>query len=255
MAADPLLDYALAILDQAAQEAIPLVLVGGLAVRHLCPDFPPRYRDAQDLDLASVSSSRKELVKFLSDRDFMPDKNFNALYGHKQLYFATPDRQSNVDVLVDTFEMCHTLNFKDRIARMPRTLDIDDLLLSKLQIVELNSKDVQDVCYLLAQFPISQGDDPQTIGLERIGSLVAVDWGWWRTVTKNLEKIMKLIDEKYEGPAGPLVPMKANFDPQSALQEILDFCNAVTKSGKWKLRDKIGERKKWYAEPEEVPHD
>ncbi|MEI6038587.1 MAG: hypothetical protein WCQ52_02770 [Actinomycetes bacterium] len=255
MSTDPLLEEALLLLDDAAKANIPLVLVGGLAVRHLCPDFPPRHRDAQDLDLASISPARKALTQFLIERNYSPDKNFNALYGHKQLYFATPDRSRNVDILVDTFEMCHTLDFKDRIGRSPRTLDIDDLLLSKLQIVEINSKDVQDICYLLAQFPVTKADELHAVGLERLGTYFSSDWGWWKTVTLNIEKIIQLLDANHEGPAGPLVPTKAKYDVRAALQEILIFANEIPKSSKWKLRDKVGTRKKWYQEPEEVPHD
>ena len=152
MSYDPALNEALELISAAQAEGIPLKLVGGMAVRYLCPEFPPRLREGQDLDLASTGTVRKNLTNFLTNRGLVADKNFNALYGHKQLYFHSSDNAQTIDILVDSFEMCHVLEFKERLSRLPQTLDPADLLLSKLQIVELNSKDAQDICYLLAKF-------------------------------------------------------------------------------------------------------
>ena len=58
-----------------------------------------------------------------------------------------------MDVLIDKLEMCHTLDFAERITRMPYTLDPLDLLLTKLQIVELNAKDADDCLRLLVTYP------------------------------------------------------------------------------------------------------
>jgi hypothetical protein len=255
MSSDPALEEALSLVVDADAEGIPLKLVGGMAVRYLCAEYPPRIREGQDLDLASTGVARKSLTTFLVNRGLIPDKNFNALYGHKQLYFRSSDNVQTIDILVDSFEMCHTLEFKDRLLRMPMTLDPADLLLSKLQIVELNSKDVQDICYLLAKFEVTNTDAIGTVGLARIGEIVSSDWGWWRTVTLNLIKVHDLVTSGHEGPAGPLNPQNAEQDLLSALMKIHAYAEEVPKSGKWKLRSKIGEKKKWYQEPEEVPHD
>ena len=255
MSYDPALVEALELVDGADAEGISLKLVGGMAVRYLCPEYPPRIREGQDLDLASTSAARRDLTIYLTKRGLIADKNFNALYGHKQLYFRSPDNLQTIDILVDSFEMCHVLEFRHRLSRYPKTLDPSDLLLSKLQIVELNSKDAQDICYLLAKFPVVEGDSIGTIGLARIGELVSSDWGWWRTITLNLIKVHDLITTGHDGPAGPLQPTNAEHDVSSSLIKILSFAEEVPKSGKWKLRSKIGEKKKWYQVPEEVPHD
>jgi hypothetical protein len=255
MTYDPALSEALVLIDDAQTQGIPLRLVGGMAVRYLCAGYPPRIREGQDLDIASTGVARKSLTAFLVNRGLVPDKNFNALYGHKQLYFRSPDNQQTIDILVDSFEMCHVLEFKNRLERMPRTLDLTDLLLSKLQIVELNSKDVQDICYLLAKFRVDEGDAIGFIGLSRIGELVSTDWGWWRTITLNLVKVHDLVTSEHLGPAGPLNPENAEHDLLSSLMKIHAYAEEVPKTGKWKLRSKIGEKKKWYQEPEEVPHD
>ena len=244
------LDEGLGLVERARAAGLSLRLVGGLAVRVLCPDYPPRVRTGQDLDLATSSKSRPDLTRLLEEAGYEPDRRFNALYGHKQLYFASPTGRP-VDVLVDRLEMCHVLEFRDRIDRMPLTLDVTDLLLSKLQIVELNEKDAQDAIYLLAGFAVREGDDPGTIGTGRFAAIVADDWGWWRTITMNLERIRGLA----EGGGPPPVPPNARFDVPEQVRALAEAATAVPKSLRWRLRARVGDRKRWYRVPQEEAHD
>jgi hypothetical protein len=180
---------ALSIVRGASERGIAVRLVGGLAVRVLCPDLPPRHRDAQDLDFVSVSPARQGLTVFLSEQGYVPDRTYNALYGRKQLFFSHGETGRALDVIIDRLDMCHSLEFKDRIERMPYTLDLPDLLLSKLQIVELNDKDAQDILYLLSTYPIRESEESGAIDLNVFRRTVGEDWGWWRTVTMNLDRI------------------------------------------------------------------
>ena len=125
------------------------------------------------MDFACVSSKKREVVDFFAERGFLGDARFNTLHGDRQMYFTTADGTTSVDVIMDKLNMCHVLDFSDRIDRMPDTLDVTDLLLSKLQIVELNQKDVHDLFHLLSGFEVRPGDEPGTIGLDRIGRMVA----------------------------------------------------------------------------------
>jgi hypothetical protein len=151
---------------------------------------------------------------------------------------------------MDQLHMCHVLEFKDRISRMPFTLDVTDLLLSKLQVVEQNEKDVQDIVYLLAAYEVRDGDEPGTIGLARIGKVVADDWGWWRTATGNLDRVVELL----RGDLARLVPAGAAFDPIGQALAVRAHADAVPKSLRWKVRSRVGERVQWYELPEEVAH-
>jgi hypothetical protein len=241
---------AVAVVTEANDQGVPLKLLGGQAVRLLCPLFPHRARVDQDMDFASVSRARKDVMAFLSDRGFVGDQRFNTLHGDRQMFFTTPDGKTSVDVIMDRLNMCHVLEFKDRIDRMPHTLDVTDLLLTKLQIVELNRKDVHDLLHLLSGFEVRGGDDPDTVGLERVGHVVGEDWGWWRTVTGNLDKLVHL----GSGEHSDLVPGARRFDPIEQAKHIREFCDACPKSLKWRIRSKVGERVQWYLEPEEPTH-
>jgi hypothetical protein len=241
---------ALAIIRGASKQGIAFRLVGGLAVRVLCPEFPPRYREAQDLDFASVSSAREALTDFLSELGYLPDRSFNALYGRKQLFFSHAETGRTLDVMIDRLEMCHTLEFKDRIKRMPYTLDLPDLLLSKLQIVELNDKDVQDTVYLLGAYPIRESDESGVIDLRVFRKVVGDDWGWWRTVTMNLDRIESFLVAANDR----FVPAGVRFDPAEQLMVLRQAAHDAPKSLRWKVRARVGDRVRWYETPEETGH-
>jgi hypothetical protein len=244
-----LLNEARRLVDVATGRGIVLRLLGGLAIGLLCSDLPPRTRAGQDLDFGSLSSSRRELGDLLAEEGYAADKTFNALYGNKQLYFAHPETGLAVDVLVDRLEMCHTLDFAARLGRLPYTLDPMDLLLSKLQIVELNEKDADDCLRLLVTFPLSDSDDPSAMDLRVFRSVVADDWGWWRTVTLNLERIRGMLAEG----ARPAIA-GGRLDPSAQLDLLERAADEAPKTRRWKLRSRIGERKRWYELPEETPH-
>ena len=240
----------------ASEHAVPLRLIGGLAVRELCPDFPPRLRRDQDIDFACLSKSRTEVMSYLEESGCQPDKRFNSLNGDRQMYFTAPSGRP-IDVMVDRLTMCHTLDFRPRFSALPLTLDVADLLLTKLQIVELNEKDARDIVHLLAAFAVS-GESPgeggsgapaPSIDRDRFMKVLGGDWGWWRTVTGNLSKLPLLVGDRPD-----LVPPQPRHDPLRTAERLLDLADAAPKSMQWKLRAKVGDRVRWYELPEEVAH-
>ncbi len=267
---DPLPE-AFGLAQGAAQAGLGLKLLGGLAVRVICPDFPPRLRAGQDMDFACLSKGRKDVVAYLERSGCQPDRRFNNLNGDRQMYFNAPSGRP-VDVMVDRLTMCHTLDFRPAFSRLPFTLDVVDVLLTKLQIVELNEKDVRDLLQLLAAVPLSSSPAPseaapseaappeaappaaarqpgQVIDTDRFGKLLGADWGWWRTVTGNLTKLPALAAERPE-----LLPPDPPLNPARACQQLLDLAQSVPKGVKWRLRANVGDRVRWYEEPEEVAH-
>jgi len=243
-------EESVAAVREANEGGIPLKLLGGQAVRLLCPLFPNRARDDQDMDFACVSSKKRDVIDFFVARGFLGDKRFNTLHGDRQMYFTTPDGKTSVDVVMDRLNMCHVLEFRERIDRLPDTLDVADLLLTKLQVVELNEKDVHDVLHLLSGFEVQPGDQPKAIGMDRVGRVVADDWGWWRTVTMNLDKVAHFAEDEHSD----LVPEARTFEPAAQARRLREHCDEVSKPMKWKLRAKVGDRVQWYQLPEEVGH-
>ena len=263
--ADDPLPEAVGLVRGATGKGLPLRLLGGLGVRVLCPGFPPRLRPGQDMDLACTSKGRREVAAYLEASGCTPDRRFNNLNGDQQMYFTAPSGRP-VDVMVDRLVMCHTLDLRPSFRNSSLTLDPADLLLSKLQIVELNAKDLHDIAHLLSGVPVSAGGkgdaggkgssaggmaggNGAVIDANRFGEVLAGDWGWWRTSTGNLSMLPKLLADN---PALP--PRGARFDPLAQAARLLEIANDVPKTLKWKTRARVGDRVKWYELPEEVAH-
>ena len=156
---DPLAE-ALRVVDLADQRGLLVRLMGGMAIRAHAPDWPARTRRVEvDLDFATRSQGPRRLLdQLLASEGYTADKRHNALFGGKQAYFVDVPRSRPVDVLVDSLEMCHRFEFGDRLSKSTPTLPLAELLLSKLQIVKINRKDVLDALVLLAEHPLAQDD-------------------------------------------------------------------------------------------------
>jgi hypothetical protein len=260
---DPLAE-SLRIVDIAAHRGLMVRLMGGMAIRAHAPDWPARTRRIEvDLDFATRSRDRGAFYELLAAEGYTPDKRHNALFGGKQAYFVDEARNRPVDVLVDSLEMCHRFEFGDRLALSSPTLPLAELLLSKLQVVKINRKDVLDALVLLAEHPLGQDDGAPdsrhglgSINVPRILSFTSNDWGWWRTVTGNLDKLdqylaVELAPEDLDLNNGRAVL----FDPGAQVSALRTAINDAPKSTKWRLRARVGERATWYNEPEEMGHN
>lgn len=258
---DPLSE-ALRLVSLAASRGIVVRLMGGLAFHAQAPTWTARIdRSGRDIDLATRSDDRKALTELLVAEGYTPDRQYNALYGHKQLYFLDEARSRPVDVLVDRLEMCHAFAFRERLTVSTPTLPLAELLLSKLQIVKLNRKDVLDALILLASHPLSaesdgagEGSDARAaVNVSRITALTSADWGWWRTVIGNLIALRSFVE--FDLAPGDLDTGAAlPFDLSTQLDTLAAAIEAAPKSTRWRLRARVGERVAWYEEPEEVGH-
>jgi hypothetical protein len=247
---DPLIE-AQQLAEGASREGVHLRLLGGLAVRVLCPDFTPRLRRDQDIDFGCLSKGRKDVVAYLERAGCEPDRRFNSLNGDRQMYFNAPSGRP-IDVMVDQLTMCHVLDFRPRFSALPITLDVVDILLTKLQIIELNEKDAHDIFHLLSAFPVvdvKSTEGGPGIDSTRFAKVLGSDWGWWRTVTDNLNKLPGLVSEHPH-----LQPASAPHDALHNANELVELAIAAPKSMQWKMRSKVGDRMRWYELPEEVAH-
>jgi hypothetical protein len=258
---DPLSE-ALRVIALAEDRGLVVRLMGGLAFHAQAPTWTRRIdREGRDIDLATRSDDRKALSDLLIGEGYTPDRQYNALYGHKQLYFVDETHRRPIDVLVDRLDMCHAFVFRDRLTVTRPTLPLAELLLTKLQIVKINHKDLLDALILLASHPLAAttdgagevGDAAAAINVGRIVGLTSADWGWWRTVTGNLERLRAYVEtglQPDELETGELL----RFEPEAQLAALTEAIGAAPKSTKWRLRARVGDRMTWYEEPEEVGH-
>jgi hypothetical protein len=239
---EDLREEAVRVLDAAAEEGVVLRAVGGLGVNLICPSarMPPLARTYKDLDLAGRRGDAAAITAFLRSMGYAPDEEFNALHGHRQLYFWDPGHGRQLDVFVERITLSHQLEVGSRLDLAPRTLTPADLLLTKLQVVEINDKDLKDLCALLADQPVG----PNGIDPDRVVEVLASDWGWWRTCTATLDAVV--------GYATTLEGFDGRDRVLRSAQELHDRIDGAPKSVRWKLRSIVGERVRWYELPEET---
>jgi hypothetical protein len=230
------------VLDELDRRGIPARAVGGLAVHLRCPSAarPPLARDYKDLDLAAAFAAVRPLTQALEDLGYEADREFNALHGRERLLFWDAANGRQLDVFVDRMVLCHTLELADRLALEPRTVPLADLLLAKLQVVEVNERDLKDAAAILADHELAaDGVDP-----DRVADVLAADWGWWRTATGTLDRVAA-----YAGELDGFAGAAAVAERVGVLGERIE---AAPKSRRWRMRAKVGERKRWYELPEEI---
>lgn len=232
------------IAEAAAERDLPLRVLGGVAVAMLCPSSrqPPLRRQYADIDLATTGSARDRVVGMMEALGYAGDREFNMLHGHRRLYFWDERNQRQVDVFVDEANLCHRIDFRSRIEVVPLTVSLADLAILKLQVVETNEKDYLDICAIFADHDLS--DDDSGINSAYITSLAASDWGLWRTLGMVAERSRQFALELSGFPAADRVVER--------LEKLRDELDRVPKSRGWKLRGRIGERKRWYELPEEA---
>ena len=229
-------------LAAAAQQAgAHLKLAGGLGVYFHSPSAaqPPLRRDYRDLDFVGLSVDRPAILRLLQSLGYTPDVPFNTLQGHRRLRFWDAPRAREVDVFLDQIRMCHAIDLRSRLDAAGPALAPADLLLSKMQIVEINQKDLLDILALLADHPMADTDD--AINRIYIAGLTAQDWGLYRTLRLNTPCILEALAQL----ALPDEPIR------SRLENLWQSIEAHPKSVAWRLRARIGDRVRWYDLPEE----
>jgi hypothetical protein len=241
-------DEARRLVDEATSRGIVLRLFGGVAVRFHCPSATHRslQRSYPDLDFFGTGKQSRLIKKLFLDLGYEPNQRFNALHGATRLIFEDSNNQRIVDIFLDVFKMCHTIYLGERLTLDDYTIPISDLMLTKLQVVEINEKDIRDLIAILRDHEVVDHASPgekEALDAGYISALCADDWGLCKTVSLTLRKLLTFLS-KYE-----LEP-EATQILETRINKLMRAIETVPKSFKWKLRNKVGEKKRWYDLPE-----
>lgn len=236
-------------MDRPENRGLSLRLIGALAFRTHCPEYG-RIQDAlgrvfTDIDFVAYSRDFKAVIQFLTEAGYEEDKMVTRLFGEGRLIFHDPHFGRHIDVFLDKLDFCHPLPFVGRLEADRPTMPLAELLLEKMQIVRINEKDLIDTIMLLREHPIGDGDD-QTINARVICNFTSEDWGWWRTLTGNLDAVLEVLNRYAQ--LGP-EDIRIVTERVGQLRARID---AAPKSRKWKMRAAVGERVRWYKDVEEL---
>lgn len=222
-----------ALVDALERAGATARLLGGVGIAlHSAPAGGPvtPHRRFDDIDLIADRRDLRIVKRVFASFGCEANARFNALNGRERLmYFG---RYGHIDVLTD-FNMCHSIDLRRRLALDSPTLTVSDLLLTKLQVWELNEKDLSDVVVLLNHHELGGGEG-DVVNVAYIASVLSDDWGFWRTLTGNLGHVVKT----NPGLADKVDSLRGEIDH-------------APKSLRFRARAKVGERKRWYKMPEE----
>jgi len=233
------------LMERATSASLAVRVLGGAAVlmRSEGISSPALTREVKDIDLITSSGERFTVAEMLAASGYEPDKEFNAFQGRRRLLFFDRPRDRQLDVFVGDFSMCHVIPLGPRLVLDPATLPLAELALTKLQIVKLNAKDRTDLYRLFLAHDVGDGDG-ELINGARIAELCSRDWGLERTVTMTVDRLR-------EGLAASGLTGAERSVIGGRLDRLSERIASHGKTQRWRLRARIGDRMRWYEDPDE----
>src|SRR3954451_13813341 len=126
------------VLQLASDKGVPMRLLGGVAVRLHAPDLPPALdRSYKDLDFGVTKKGANAAHQVLREAGYEPHVSFNAMHARERGLYFDDAHGRQVELFVPAFRMCHEIPLGDRLDLEPATVPLAELLLTKLQIIEV----------------------------------------------------------------------------------------------------------------------
>jgi hypothetical protein len=237
------------ILEASDQAGILLRVIGSLAFQMHCPKYgylqAAMGRAYTDIDFGAYKKQTKQIQALMAGLGYTDNREvFIASEGDRAI-FDKPEVGIHVDVFYEKLDFCHAIYWKDRLEVDSPTIPLAELLLEKMQIVQINEKDVIDTIMLLLEHPLGEVDS-ETINIKWVAELCAKEWGLWRTTTMNLDKVKQLAHHY------PQLEESQKTHVTKQVDTILARLNDEPKPLAWRIRDRVGDRVKWYKDVDEV---
>ena len=244
---------AIHIVEKAQQNGLTLRVLGATAFRIHCPEHVHVHvtmgRELSDIDFAAYAKDGEQIEEFFANGHFQSERHQASLtpglFVGRHIY-ENPQTGLHVDIFEDELNMCHVVNFRNRLHLDSPTIPLADLSLEKFQIVKINEKDIRDMLMLFASHPVGDTEE-ETINGNYIAGIMSKDWGFYYTTTMNLGKIRKGL-ERYKD----LFTAHDNQNIQDRITTLEQMIERAPKSLKWKARAAVGPRVQWYNDVEEV---
>jgi hypothetical protein len=239
-----LLQIALRIVSLSQGRGVLVRILGGVAFQyheHGRPMPITLRRQTADIDLAVYGKDMAVLGDVLRLNGWQPHRELNFLHGSRRLLFYRDGIY--LDIFVDSLELCQTIELRGRLEKASPTLSLADLLLSKLQIIQLAEKDLTDIVSLLSIHDLGGPDsEAERVSVDRVVNIGSRDWGFAHTMDRNLN--ITLNSAILEGTEEVRQSVRAK------VQKLLHALTNAPKSLRWRLRAQVGERYRWYKIPE-----
>jgi hypothetical protein len=234
--------------EDAQKQGIVMRVMGPIALHYYFPEYVDLYsrmerlgeRVFTDIDYASYGKHRNKLVPFFESHGYELEKRAAMVSGGTRMIFFSAHIPM-IDVFFDKLDYNHPIDYKNPLELNPYCVSLADLMLQKLQIVQINDKDLKDAMLLLLASPLRPADD-QGINLRYLAQRMSDDWGFYFTSTTNLGRVKAAM----AGVRALTDEMRATIAAKADV--VLAALEKEPKSFGWKLRARTGDKKQWYKE-------
>jgi hypothetical protein len=255
---------ALRIVEEARRRGIVLRIMGAIAIRLHAKDLSELHRRLSrlgregeqftDIDMATYRSQREAAHKMFIELGYKPDKLVMAYFGERRFLYYHSENLYHIDLFFERLQFSHDIDLgsrrgQGRLELDYPTLTLADLLLEKLQIHEINEKDIKDLIVLLREHILAEGDIEESINIKRVASVLAQDWGFWYDAKVNLEKVTEFSKKYHED---GLLEKGDVEEVSSKIERLLSYMDEAPKTREWLRRAKDGTKKKWWRDVEEL---
>lgn len=261
---EEIISEAIKIVKEAEKKGIILRILGALAIRIHSEKLEELHkklsrlgdntgRSFTDIDLAGYSSQRAGIRDLMEkELSFNFSRQFLLLYGKERLVYYHPSNLYHVDIFFDKLSFSHAISFgkkgSGRLELDNPTLTPTDLLLEKLQIHQINEKDIKDIIILIRGHDLGD-DDNNKINLQYVSRILGDDWGFWMDATENLKKTMLFAKKYFEE---SLINREDLGDVLEKCSKIINFLEHCPKTKNWEKRAKKGIKEKYWQDVEEL---
>jgi len=240
------LQTAIALVDKAHEGKTILRLMGRGAVGLRAPStgrlLPSAGEQDEIIEIAGRGGQSRQVQDVMASEGFVPDQRFNVLFGRERMRFAHPDTRQFVEIFLDALVSYHRLEFGSRLHLDQHTLPLVDLLLSLLQNVKATEADLHWIDCLFHDADLGGPGQPAVIDTTYVMGVCTEDWGWYKTVTMNLDRCAA---------AAPAVLAGEGLETAvRRIHRLRQMLEEAPKSLRWQVRARVGESRRWYEEPE-----
>jgi hypothetical protein len=195
-------------------------LIGSLAIAAISGDtLLGRPTPAKDIDVVALSRIRPALQEALTIRGWQLSAR-SMLAADRREQFSD-ENEMVLDVFYDGIDGNHRIDLRERLFVTFPTISWTDLLLSKLQRVEMRASDVWDVHLLLERCS-------EQLDKARWRDVLGGEWGLYTTVTDNLTRWR----DRW---------------PRISVEQLRAEAECASKSLTWQARGFVGRRMRWWT--------
>ena len=132
------------ILKASDDAGILLRVIGSLAFQMHCPQYgylqAAMGRAYTDIDFGAYSRQNKQITEMMSKMGYVDNREvFIASEGERAI-FDKPGTGLHVDIFYEKLDFCHPIFWKNRLEVDSPTIPLTELLLEKMQIVQINER-------------------------------------------------------------------------------------------------------------------